>query len=187
MMMKKCLAIVLSLSLLLGGAALAETAEKNSIGSINVNGAFTLMARLPEGYYYQPLTTQGELMIAGILPLENDGTRPMMTLSICFDELLSEVERLNDLNEDALAQIAATFTAEDQVDISYMETAHGTKLMVVKETADTVDYVDFYTIYKGYEIEFVLNYGTADAPAITEEQIATAIQFLSDLDFVPAQ
>ena len=69
-----------------------------------------------------------------------------------------------------------------------METALGTKLMVVKEIVDGVDYVDFYTIYKGYEIEFVLTQPQATAgQPITDEQIQTAVKFLSDLDFIPVQ
>ena len=52
--MKKIIAILLSLALLLGCAAgLAEGAEKQSFGTIRVNGEFTLKGSLPEGYKVQ--------------------------------------------------------------------------------------------------------------------------------------
>ena len=74
------------------------------------------------------------------------------------------------------------------VEISYMETSHGTKLMVVKESNDGTDYVDFYTIYLGHEMELVLMQQEAMAgTAITEEQTATVIRFLSDLEFEPVK
>ena len=50
--MKKIIAIMLSILMLLGCAA-AETAapaEKTSIGTISINGAFNLQCGLPEGY-----------------------------------------------------------------------------------------------------------------------------------------
>ena len=80
------------------------------------------------------------------------------------------------------------------MDISYMETAYGTKLMVVKELQDGPDYVDFYTVYKGYEVELILTRAQYDAetgmildtPPITDAEIQMAVQFLSDMDFVGA-
>ena len=53
--MKKIIAILLSLALLLGCAAgQAEGAEKQSFGPIRVNGEFTLTGSLPEGYKVIP-------------------------------------------------------------------------------------------------------------------------------------
>ena len=87
-----------------------------------------------------------------------------------------------------LAFVEDTFREEEGVEISYMKTAHGTKLMVVKEVTDGIDYVDFYTIYNGYEIEFVLTQSLANlGEPLTDEQIQMAVQFLSDLDFVAAE
>ena len=172
--MKKAISILLCLALTLGFAAsVAETVEKETIGTISMNGAFELRGVLPEGY---------------IAALTADDSKPEMVISIAYEELMAEVDRLNDLDDDALAKIEATFKAEDGVAVTYMETALGTKLMVVKEIVDGVDFVDFYTIYKGYEIEFVLTQTQANAgQPITEEQIQTAVKFLSDLDFIPVQ
>lgn len=182
--MKKALSILLCLALALScAAALGESAEKEMIGTITMNGAFELHGLIPEGYQLTPRIAEPGFFVASLMA---DDEKPTMLISIAFDELLSEVELLNDLDDEALAKIAATFQSEDGVEITYMETAYGTKLMVVKETAGEIDYVDFYTIYKGYQIEFVLTQSEANqGKAITEEQIQAAVKFLSDLDFVP--
>ena len=184
--MKKTILILLCLALTLcfAGAA-AENAEKEIMGTISMNGAFELRGVLPEDYQLTVILAEPGHYIASIFA---DDSKPAMVISIAYEELLSEVERLNDLDDDALAKIEATFKAEDGVEVTYMETALGTKLMVVKEIVDGVDYVDFYTIYKGYEIEFVLTQPQATAgQPITDEQIQTAVKFLSDLDFVTVE
>ncbi len=181
--MKKVILILLCLALTLNFAsAVAETAEKEAIGAISMNGAFELRGVMPEGYQLTIITEEPEHYIAA---LSADDSKPTMVISIAYEELMSNVDRLNDLDDDSLALIEATFKAEDGVEVTYMETALGTKLMVVKEIVGGVDYVDFYTIYKGYEIEFVLTQPQANAgQPITDEQIQTAVKFLSDLDFV---
>ena len=116
-----------------------------------------------------------------------DESKPQMYLSVAFDELLADVERLNDLDDEALAQVEQTFREEDEVEITHMYTSHGTKLLMVKEVENGISYVDFYTIYLGYQIEIVMNYGTGfEDRQITEKQIEMAVDFLSDLDFIPA-
>ena len=188
--MKKLTACLLCLALMLGCvSALAETAEKEYTGELTVNDKFTVKWIAPEGYH-MPEVDAGDdgFMLMTLVPDEATSEKPMMTISIAQDELLYEVQRLNDLDDEALAKIEETFREEDDVDVSYMETTHGTKLMVVKETRDGVDYVDFYTIYMGYEIELVLTQGEEMiGTPITDEQIATVVQFLSNLDFIPAE
>lgn len=182
MLMKKCLAILLSLALLCG-CALCAAEEKTQMGTLDVTDAFALQCVLPEGYSLNPTDVASDHYVAYLLPPDAD--KPMMDISIRFNELLSDVDRLNDLDDAALAEIEATFREEDEVEISYMETAYQTKLMVVREVRNGTDYVDFYTIYKGFEIEFVLSYGSeAAARSITDEQIRQAVSFLSELDFV---
>ena len=181
--MKKAITILLCLVLTLCCAA--ALAEKEIMGVISMNGAFELRGVLPEDYQLTTIAVEPGRYLASLYA---DDSRPTMLISIAYEELMSEVDRLNDLDDDTLAQIEATFTAEDGVNISYMETAYGTKLMVVKEIVDGIDYVDFYTVYKGYEIEFVLTQTETNAgQSITDAQIGTAVQFLSDLDFVPVE
>ena len=179
-MMKKFLAILLCVSMLLGCAALAET-EKASLGVVNVNGAFELKCALPEGYSLEVLFSETHFCLASVNP--EDETKPTLMISIAYNELYSDVERINDLDEETLKRIEDSFRDEDDVEITSMETAYGTRLMVVKEVSDSVDYLDFYTIYKGYEVELVLIHAN-EGESITEAEIQMAVKFLSDMDFV---
>ena len=187
--MKKAIAILLCLALMLGcAAAVAETAEKEkeTMGTINMNGAFELRCTLPEGYQVTTVAEEPSCYRATITSA--DGDKPGMTISIAYEELYSDVERLNDLDDENRALLEDTFREEDNVEISYMETAYGTQLMVIKEITDGIDYVDFFTVYKGHVIEFVLTQTLANIGVpLTEEQIQRAVQFLSDLDFVAAE
>ena len=186
--MKKVISLLMCIAVLLCSTmAFAEGAEKTYLGTIRMHNAFELHCTLPEDYSVSDLSSEVEN--GGLLAVirSEDPAKPSMMLSIAFDELLAEVDRLNDLDEAALAKIEQTFRAEDDVEISYMETSHGTKLMVVREVRDAVDFVDFYTIYKGYQVEFVLVNGMEVITPLTDEEIQQAVDFLSDLDFVPTE
>lgn len=186
-MRKKTAAALLCLALCLCAlTGMASAEDKTLLGSVEMKGAFTLRCALPEGYTAEVLQNDPDYHLAVIAA--EDESRPQIMLSIAFDELLADVERLNDLDEAALAELEASFREEDEVEITYMFTSHGTKLLVAREIADGVSYVDFFTIYQGYEIEMVLNRGAdfAERP-ITEEEIQMAVDFLSDLDFEPAE
>ena len=191
--MKKTVAILLCLMTLFSCAAMAESAsaEKESMGTVNVEGAFDLRCAIPEGYTLNVITNEYNGLIA-MITSEAEG-KPDIYLSIGYNDMYYGVERLNDLDEEAVTAITDSFLEEDDVDISRMTTAYGTELLVIKEIRDETDYVDFYTIYKGYEIELIITHVTAgdsdeeEAAVIpvSEEEIKMAVQFLSDLDFIP--
>lgn len=204
--MKKIISILLCIALLLGmTAAFAETAataateapktaetpettEKEELGTINVNGSFTLKSKLPEGFKARILQVNSDIgfLIAEIR--SEDPTKPLMDLYVFYsDNDYSKLERLNDATDEQLAELEDTFREEDLVDITYTETGLGTKLMVVKEVEDSTDFVSIFTIYKGYCVEFMLEPNTKDNPdaILTDEQIQMAINSLTDLDFVP--
>ncbi len=184
--MKKIMALLLCISVLLcAAAAFAQEGEKTYLGTVSMNGAFELRCKLPEGYAASEVDTDSGIMLMTVA--SEDPEKPIMMLSVAFDELLADVDRLNDLDAEALSKIEATFHADDQVNISYCETAQGTKLMMVREVFEDMDFVDFYTIYKGYQLEFVLVGGGQGKEPITEEQVQTALNFLSDLEFVDIQ
>ena len=76
----------------------------------------------------------------------------------------------------------------NEVEISYKETGHGTKLLIAKETGNDTDFVDILAIYKGYFIEFNMTPNPkAASQTLTDEQIQMCIDFLTDLDFVEAK
>lgn len=185
--MKKLFALLLTLALLLGCcAALAETAAKTEIGTVNMNGAFKLQCSLPENYTIEITSKDNDGMLAVIST--EDITKPMMFLAIEFDEIYYDVKRMNDMSEDQLLEIIDTFTNEgDEVLVSYRETSHGTKLMIVREALDTVDYVSIISVYEGYMIEFDMLAGDGAEEGLSEAQIQMCIDFLSDLDFIPEE
>jgi hypothetical protein len=95
---------------------------------------------------------------------------------------------MNDLTDEDLAALEATFTDMNEVDISYRTTAYGTKLLVARETGADTDFVDIMSVYKGYFIEFVMSPSAQAAnPVLTDAQIAMCVDFLSELDFVPVE
>ena len=166
-------------------AAKAETKpaanSKESLGSLTVNGEFALQCRLPEGYEIQVVNMRNTKIVASVT--SKDAKKPVMYLSIAYNEMYSNVDRLNDLNADDLKALEDTFTQMNDVEITYRETAYGTKLMVVRERGNDTDFVDFFTVYNGYNVEFIVTPGTG-AKELTNEQIKTSIDFLTDLDFV---
>ena len=183
--MKKIIAILLSLALLLGCAAgLAEGAEKQSFGTIRVNGEFTLKGALPEGYKVVPFEMSDDAILT--LIVSDDPAKPEMALSIAFDETYSDVERLNDMDDEALAVLEKTFTDTDPyANITYDETAYGTRLLISRTQSEIYDDLDIFTIYKGYFVEFMVTPGKAAADQkITDADVEACIKFLSELDFV---
>ena len=190
MKMKKIIAILMSLMLLLGGlSATAETAaeSKVSIGTISINGAFTLQCGLPEGYTIQPVIMDRDQVIAFLK--SEDATKPLMVLSVAFDETYSDVDRMNDLSQEDLELLEETYTANDPtVELSYGETGLGTLLLIAKQNnEEEANYIDFLSVYKGYFVEFIMVAGEeAEDKTLTEEQMRICVDFLTDLDFVPA-
>ena len=185
--MKRIIALVLLLSLALSlCAAAAEAGVKTELGSINLNGAFRLQCSVPESYEVKIASKDNEGLIA--LVESEDASKPRMFLSIEFDETYYDVKRMNDMTEDQLQAIVDTFTNDgEEVAVSYRETAHGTKLMMVQDTLDETSFVAFITVYEGYMVEFDILPGSEMQGGLTEAQIQLCVDFLSDLDFIPEE
>lgn len=186
--MKKLLAVMLSLALILGlgiTAGAVETGEKQVIGTLRVNGEFTIKGSLPDGYNVNIIEQSDDVLRAQIL--SEDPARPGMILDIAFDETYYDVDRLNDLDDEAMAILEKTFTDTDPyVNITYDETKLGTRLLMARTTSEFYDYLDILSIYKGYFVEFVMYPGQGAAePRLTDEQIEACNAFLTELDFVP--
>lgn len=186
--MKKIISLLLCVMLILSCAvAIAEdSAEKEKIGTISINGAFDLRCKLPEGYRVQPRKLEGTQVSA--LIVSDKPEKPMMQLSIVFDEAYADVDRMNDLDDEALEEIERSFTDVDPtIEITYGDTGLGTRLLIARQSNDYLNYIDFFSIYKGYMVEFVvIPSQTAEDKTLTDEQYQMCIDFLTELDFVPA-
>ena len=105
--------------------------------------------------------------------------RPAMTVSIAYNEEYAGVERFNDVDDATVEEIRDSFReAGEDLTFEDLETAYGTRLL--KVTGD--GFVDIYTIYKGYELEFVLT-----GAALTDADVQMLVDFISDMDFVAAE
>lgn len=183
--MKKIIAILLSLALLLGCAAgVAEGEKKQTFGVIRANGEFTLKGILPEGYKVIPFQLDDDTILSFFR--SEDATKPELMLSIAYDETYSDVDRLNDLDDDALAILEKTFTDTDPyANITYDETAYGTRLLLSRTQTESYDALTVFSIYKGYFVEFTITPSkVAVNEKLTDEEIEQCIHFLSELDFV---
>ncbi len=159
--------------------------EETRIGTLNVNGEFMLQGKVPEGYKLQVISARNSRIIAALIT--EDVSRPQMLLTIAFDEMFADVERMNDLSAEEIDTLKASFTDMNEVEFSEAETAAGTKLLIARETGSDEDFVSILSLYKGYSVEFVLspNPNAADQK-LTDEQIQAGIAFLSALEFIPA-
>ena len=163
-----------------------EAAGTEKLGKLSVNGEFEITCKLPQDYKLQVVDVRGENIIASVT--SEDITKPQMYLSIAYDELYGEVERMNDLSDEELAVLEDSFKEMDQVEIEYRQTGLGTKLMVVREVGNGQKFIDILSVYKGYFVEFNMTPNpNAAVQELTEEQIETAIQFLTDVMFEPVQ
>ena len=175
--MKKISALALSLIMILCAVCVfAEDAEKTEMGILNVGKAFRIQSAMPEGYTYMPVTST-ELNMVGFLTA-GEG-KPSVTVSIAYNEEYADVERFNDVDEAVVEEIRDSFR-EGDVDPVFedLETAYGTRLLKVSGSG----FVDIYTIYKSYELEFVM---TGDG--LTDADVQMLVDSISDMDFVAVE
>ena len=162
-----------------------RTSGKTDLGVIDINGAFSLQCALAEGYAIQVIKSASDQMVAVIS--SEDPDKPVLQLSVGYDEAYACVDRLNDLDDEALSVLEQTFVETDPtVEISYGDTGLGTRLMIARLNDGDIDYLDFMSIYKGYFVECVMvPSGDAEVKDLTDEQIQMCIDFLTEMDFVP--
>ncbi len=182
--MKKIIALVLSLVMLLSCAAAVAEEEKASMGTLKVNKAFDIKySPLPDGYNLSIFQQNDMAIIANIK--SNQETLPRMGLVIAFNDEWADTEKLNDVSEEDLEAIKNSFFEEySQLYFETKETASGTQLLIVQVPGGQDAYV--YTIYKGHEIEIHIFPGT-EQNELTDADIDRVVTFLSDMDFVPVE
>ena len=176
--MKKIIALVLGLALLLCAAAADEAETKTRLGTLQVGNGFIIQSKVPENYTFS-LVTSTELNLVGILT--GGAGQPIITVSIAYNEDYDGVERFNDVDEATVQEIKDSFLEMDEVVFEDLVTAYGTRLL--KVTQANRSFADIYTIYKGYELEFVLS----AQGEVQDEDIRMLVDFISDMDFVPVE
>lgn len=197
--MKKIIALLLALALTLSCAAvLAEgsadkeavaekvaAAEKQELGTVDLNGAFVLKGTIPEGYTYKVNELNPGVFINADIEKEGDVNAPYLNIMIYLEDSYEPGTRLNDVPEDIRREIEDSFTADNEVKFEYTETSNGTTVLKVTEIGDDPDWIAYYTIYEGYEVELTIRFKEeAQNPVLDEDITQKAVQFLNDLDFV---
>ena len=175
--MKRITALALSLIMILCAVcALAEDAGKTEMGSLDVGKAFRIRSRIPEGYTYMPVTNT-TLNMVGILSA--GAGKPVVTVSIAYNEEYADAERFNDVDESVVEEIRDSFREVDEgLVFEDLETAYGTRLLKVTGGG----FVDIYTIYRSYELEFVMT-----GAELTDADVQMLVDFISDMDFVEVE
>lgn len=175
--MKRIIALALCLIMILCAAAVsADEAAKTEMGTLDVGGTFMIRSRIPEGYTFLTVTNTS-LNIVGLLSAGED--KPFVTVSIAYNEEYADTERFNDVDEAVVEEIRQSFLElDEEVTFEDLETAYGTRLL--KVTGD--GFVDIYTIYKSYELEFVMT-----GAALSDADVQMLVDFISDMDFVTAE
>ena len=178
--MRKIIALALCLALLLCAAAVQadETEAKTRLGTLKVGEEFTIRSKVPENYIFS-LVTSTELNLVGILT--GGAGQPIITVSIAYNEDYAGVERFNDVDEATVEEIRESFMDMDEVVFEDLETAYGTRLL--KVTQVNRSFADIYTIYKGYELEFVM----AAQGEATDADMQMLVDFISSMDFIPVE
>ena len=185
--MKKIIALLLALALTLSCAAvLAEAAEeKQEMGTVDFYGSpFMIKGTIPNGYTYHVLDLEPGMFINANVVNENDPDAPYLNIQVYLADNYEPGIRLNDVDDETLREIEDSFALDNEVEIEYTETAYGTKLMKVTEIGGDPDWIAFYSIYEGYEIELTIHSG--ENGELSEETVQNAIKFLSEMDFIRA-
>ncbi len=177
--MKKILALLCAM-MLLCGAAYADTC------AINYMNRFELRAELPAGWHYTIIDQNDTQLEGSVLPDNGDPARPQMNICISFNDSLASVSSLGQLDTDALESIKASFSEENAVSFDMIETASGISLLMVRETGEDQDFLDFYTIWEGHEIDLTLFPGEGSTDhTLTEEQLGTCLEYVRALEIGP--
>lgn len=180
--MKKIISLLLCTVLLL--ACSAAFAGEEAV--VDISGRFQIKGTLPDGCQLSILA-QDALTLEGEIR-SSDPAAPVLQLYVSFNETYEAKNTLNDLTESELDAIRQSFLEEYTVEFSRLDTASGTPLLVVQESREATDFLDFYTIFHGHEIELWLSKPIdADDPSLEEAQLAAWTDFARTLEFIPLQ
>lgn len=177
--MKKLIALMLSLMLLVSVAlpVMAEAAGNKQV--IAYDDTMSIEVVIPEGFTMEETTSGGAVFM--VLVPENQSENYYCTV-IAPDEDRADIERLNDLSDEELQAIAAEFCdGLNNPVVSFAETGLGTKLIVINDNdVEAGDTAVVSTLYKGF---FLTTYVFPAGESVTEEEMNVAIQFYTDMEF----
>lgn len=178
--MKKLIALMLAMMLMVGLAVPAMAEDAVQKHTIVYDDTLSVNVVIPEGYAVDETVVNGALLLV-MTPVE-EGKNYYCTI-IAQDEDHADVERLNDLSDEEIKAIADEFCADlNNPTVSFAETGMGTKLIVIDDNdVEGGDTAAVVTLYKGY---FLTTYIFPAGDTVTDAEKEMAIQFYTDMDFV---
>ena len=180
--MKKIIALLLCSLLLF--ACVLTFAESTDPAVLDISSRIQLKGNLPSGYNLS-IISQSDLELEGIIS-SADSQAPVMHVYVSFNESYAGITTLNDLSSDTLERIKQTFTEEYTVSFDQFDTAAGARMLMTCEAVEQPDFLDFYTIFLGHEIEFTLVAGDGAADrTLSGDQISRCREFVKTLELIP--
>lgn len=174
--MKKFLALLCAALMLACAFASAEDAS-----IVDFRDRFQLSGVLPEGYHFNR-ESENDVSLFGTITSE-DPAAPSFEVSVFFNESYANVSSLKDMDEAALENVRQGFSEENDVQFDTIETASGNRLLVIREIGSDLDFLDFYTICQGHEIELTLR--AAEGQSLSDAQINHCMEFMRTFDVLP--
>ena len=176
--MKKFLALMLSLMLMLGLTLPAMAEDAANKLTVAYDDAMSVEVVIPEGYTVDETNILGALLL---IMAPEDGSNNYYCTIIAQDEDVAEVGRLNDLNDEEIQKIVDEFCVDlNNPTVTFGETGMGTKLIIIDDNTEEGDTVLVLTLYKGY---FLTTYVFPAGEVVTDAEKDMAIQFYTDMEF----
>lgn len=170
--MKKILAIVLALVLVLTAFACAEENEDEQMFESYYNVEF----EVPAGYTFEFDEDLGTVYVGKFIPDDENAVQYLLIIS--YSEEFNGYT-LNDYTEEEFAAAAEALTADYEAPIvGTAETGMGTKLITVIETGSESFYGSILTIYQGFFVQVHLfsDYEFTDADMQVAIDILTSME-----------
>lgn len=174
--MKKIFALLCAALLLAVSCACADSGTV-----VEFRDNILLNGTLPEGYHFA-LKSQTDLTLEGEI-VSDDAAAPVLEVYIAFNESYAQAESLKNLDDDTMNRIKLAFSEEDSVTFELFDTASGDAMLLIREAGG--QFLDFYTICLGYEIE--LTVFPAPGQALTDAQISEFTEIIRNMDIVPVR
>ena len=174
--MKKLIALLLAALMMMSCVALADTTNV----AMDLDESITVTMVLPEGYTYAANVGDDGILSMQIIKDEDSLNA---AIAVAADGDYDETERLNDLTDAQKAEFAAMFIEDMDEDEpwSIKTTGYGSEVIVIEEAEGEYDLAILVSMYHGYDI--VMYVGYQDGRMLTDDDIALAMQFLTDMQF----
>lgn len=194
MMLKKIIALLMAAMMLLCGVAVAEEeteaiaveATENLVPELGADELLDFglaMDAIPAGYSMD-VDNLGDVLLAEFRS-DEDPDAVIFEVAIAYSEMFAGYTlKYSEMTADQWMEMQELIGENyDSADFTVTQTTHGTDLIVVNENDAQSDVAEIFTIYDGYFISVVCLKLDGE---VTEADVATGVQLISDMWVVPA-